>query len=73
MTVAKVDAAGKLSLVQKLATPLRTRTMTLDPATHRVYASAADYKPGPAGADGKPGRPTMVPGSFRVMVYELVK
>ena len=73
MTVARVNDAGKLVQVQKLATPLRTRTMTLDPATHRVYASAADYKPGPAGADGKPGRPTMVPGSFKVMVYELVK
>jgi YVTN family beta-propeller protein len=72
MTVAKVEA-GKLVVVQKLATPERMRTMTLDPATHRVYAAAAVYKPGPAGADGKPGRPTMVPGSFKVMVYELAK
>jgi DNA-binding beta-propeller fold protein YncE len=72
MTVARVEA-GKLVLVQKLATPERTRTMTLDPATHRVYAAAAEYKPGAPGADGKPGRPAMVPGSFKVMVYELVK
>jgi len=72
MTVAKVDA-GKLVQVQKLATPQRTRTMTIDPATHRLYAAAADFKPGPAGADGKPGRSTLVPGSFRVMVYELVR
>ncbi len=72
MTVARVDA-GKLTVVQKLATPERTRTMTLDPATHRLYAAAAEYKPGTAGADGKPGRPTMVPGSFKVMVYEMVK
>jgi DNA-binding beta-propeller fold protein YncE len=73
MTVARVDAAGKLAVVQKLATPLRTRTMTIDPATHRVYAAAADFKPGQPGPDGKPGRPAVVPGSFRVMVYELVK
>jgi DNA-binding beta-propeller fold protein YncE len=73
LTVASVDASGKLTVVQKLTTPLRTRTMTLDPATHRLYAAAAEYKPGPAGADGKPGRPTMVPGSFKVMVYELAK
>jgi DNA-binding beta-propeller fold protein YncE len=73
LTVANVDPAGKLSVVQTLATPQRTRTMTLDPATHRLYAAAAEYKPGPAGADGKPGRPTMVPGSFKVVVYELVK
>jgi len=73
LTVAKVDAAGKLAVVQKLATPQRTRTMTLDPTTHRLYAAAAEYKPGAPGADGKPGRPTMVPGSFKVMVYEMVK
>ncbi len=73
MTVAKVDAAGTLVVVQKLATPLRTRTMTLDPATHRLYAAAAEYKPGQPGPDGKPSRPTVVPGTFRVMVYELVK
>jgi DNA-binding beta-propeller fold protein YncE len=70
LTVATVDAAGKLALVQKLATPPRARTMTLDPKTHKVYAAAADYAPGAPGADGKPGRPQMVPGSFRVMVYE---
>ena len=73
MTVAKVDAAGKLTVVQTLATPQAMRTMTLDPATHRLYAAAADFTPGPVGADGKPGRPTMVPGSFRVMVYQLIK
>ncbi len=73
MTVARVDASGKLAVVQKLATPLRTRTMTLDPATHRLYASSAEFKPGAPGATGRGARPTMVPGSFRVMVYELTK
>ncbi len=68
LTVAKV-ADGKLSLVQKLATPARSRTMTLDPKTHRLYVAAADFQPGPPGPDGKPGRPQMVAGSFRVMVY----
>lgn len=70
MTVATVDASGRLALVQKLATPPRARTMTLDPATHKLYAAAADYTPGAPGADGKPSRPQPVPGSFRVMVYE---
>lgn len=73
MTVAGVNAAGKLELVQTLATPPRTRTMTIDPVTHRVYAAAADFKAGQPGPDGKPGRPAVVPGTFRVMVYELVK
>jgi DNA-binding beta-propeller fold protein YncE len=72
MSVAKV-VGGKLALVQNVKTPERTRTMTLDLATHRAYAAAAEFKPGAPGADGKPGRPTMVPKSFKVMVYELVK
>jgi DNA-binding beta-propeller fold protein YncE len=70
LTVAKVDG-GTFTVVQKLATPARTRTMTLDPATHRLYAATAEFKAGTPGADGKPARPTMVPGSFKVMVYEL--
>jgi hypothetical protein len=69
LTVAKVDQSGKLALVQTLATPARSRTMTLDPTTHKLYVAAADYQPGAPGPDGKPGRPQMVAGSFRVMVY----
>jgi hypothetical protein len=38
-----------------------------------VYAAAAEYKPGQPGPDGKPGRPAVVPGTFRVLVSELVK
>jgi len=72
MTIAKSDAAGTLTLVQTLKTPARSRTMTLDPKTHRVYIAAAEYgAPGPAGANGQPGRPTMVSGSFKVIVYEM--
>jgi DNA-binding beta-propeller fold protein YncE len=71
LTVAKVDAAGKLALVQKLETPPRSRTMTLDPKTHKLYVSAAEFEPAAApGPDGKPGRPKVAAGSFRVMVYE---
>ena len=55
LTVAKVDAAGTLAVVQKLATPPRTRTMTLDPVTHRLYAAAAEYKPGPPGCGRQAG------------------
>jgi DNA-binding beta-propeller fold protein YncE len=72
MTIAKSDASGKLTLVQTLATPARSRTMTLDPKTHRVYIAAAEYgAPGPPGANGQPGRPAIVAGSFRVIVYEM--
>jgi len=72
MTIAKSDAAGKLTLVQTLATPARSRTMTLDPKTHRLYIAAAEYGPaGAPGANGQPARPAIVAGSFRVLVYEM--
>lgn len=70
LTVAKADAAGTLSLVQTLATPPRSRTMTLDPKTHRIYVSAAEFTaPVPAAAGARPQRPPMVAGSFKVVVY----
>jgi YVTN family beta-propeller protein len=70
LTVAKVGDDGRLAVVQKLETPKRARTMTVDPATHRLYVPAADFTPPPA--DAAPGtRPQVVPGSFRVMVYEM--
>jgi DNA-binding beta-propeller fold protein YncE len=73
LTVARADAAGKLALVQTLATPPRSRTMTLDPATHRIYVSAAEFTaPAPPAAGAQPQRPQMVPGSFKVVVYEMI-
>jgi len=72
LTVAKADAAGKLALVQTLPTPPRSRTMTLDPKTHRIYVSAAEFTaPPPAAPGAQPQRPQMVPGSFKVVVYDM--
>jgi DNA-binding beta-propeller fold protein YncE len=68
LTVARADGL-KLSPVQTLVTPPRARTMTLDPKTHRLYVAAAEFKPPVAGPDGKPQRPALVPGSFRIVVY----
>jgi YVTN family beta-propeller protein len=72
LTVAKPDAAGKLTVVQKLATPPRSRTMTLDPKTHRLYVAAAEFTTPPPTPGGKPPRPQMTAGSFKVVVYEMV-
>jgi YVTN family beta-propeller protein len=66
LTVARPEGAA-LEVVQTLATPPRSRTMTLDPKTHRLYVSTAEFGPAPAGG----GRPPVLPGSFRVVVYEL--
>lgn len=67
LTVARPGRSG-LDVVQTLATPSRSRTMTVDPTTHRLYVAAAEFGAVPAGG----GRPSIVPGSFRVVVYEPV-
>ena len=73
LTVARPEGRDKLSVVQTLATPKRSRTMTLDPKTHRLYVAAAEFAPPTAGPDGKPQRPQVAPGSFKVVVYEMGK
>jgi DNA-binding beta-propeller fold protein YncE len=73
LTVARADAAGKLSVVQTLATPPRSRTMTLDPTTHRLYVAAAELAGPTTGPDGKPQRPQVVAGTFRVVVYGMAE
>jgi YVTN family beta-propeller protein len=72
LTVARADAAGKLVVVQTLATPKRSRTMTLDPTTHRLYVAAAEFAAPAAAADGKPQWPQVVAGTFKVIVYGMV-
>jgi DNA-binding beta-propeller fold protein YncE len=75
LTVARVDNAGNLAVVQTVATPPRSRTMTLDPKTHKLYLAAAKFEaPAPApetAPGGRRPRPKMVPDSFKVVVYEL--
>ena len=72
VTIAHLDDQDDLRVVQTLETARSARTMTLDPTTHRIYLSAADYE-APAAADtaGPRRRRRMVPGSFRVLVYGL--
>jgi DNA-binding beta-propeller fold protein YncE len=71
LTVARPEGKDKLTLVQTLATPKRSRTMTLDPKTHRLYVAAAEFAPPTTGPDGRPQRPQVLAGSFKVVVYEM--
>jgi YVTN family beta-propeller protein len=71
LTVARPEGNDKLVVVQTLTTPKRSRTMTLDPKTHRLYVSAAEFAPPVTGPDGKPQRPQVAAGSFKVVVYEM--
>ncbi len=75
VTIAREETPDKLTVVQTLETARGSRTMTLDPKTHKVYLAAVEYQTPaapPAGAPpGKAARPQAVPNSFKVLVYGL--
>jgi len=68
VTVAREESPTSLTTVQTLATRPYARTMTLDPRTHRIYLAVPDFE---ALIPGQQGRPKAIPGTFRVLVYEM--
>jgi DNA-binding beta-propeller fold protein YncE len=68
VTIAHEDG-DKLTVVQTLKTEKSARTMTIDPATHKIYLPSAKFE---APAEGQ-RRGKMVPGTFKILVYELDK
>jgi DNA-binding beta-propeller fold protein YncE len=72
MTVIHQDSPDSYRVVQSVATPTGSRNMGLDPTTHRIFLAAADFAAPPAPANGAPrgrgGRPSVVPGTFKVLV-----
>ena len=70
MTIAKEDAANKLTVVQVLKTERGARTMALDPTTHRIYLPTAQFAPAPSPSPGaSPARPSIVPNTLKLLVY----
>lgn len=67
-TIAHEDG-DKLTVVQTLKTERSARTMTLDPATHKIYLASAKFD---APAEGE-RRGRMVPGTFKILVYGMGK
>lgn len=69
-TIAREDG-DKLTVVQTLTTHRGARTMTIDPATHKIYLPAAEYEATTnAPVAGSPRqRPKMVAGTFKVLVF----
>ena len=65
VTIAQADEHNTYMRLAGLKTPRGSRTMTLDPVTHKIYVAAADYEKGSEGQR----RPNAVPGSFRVLVF----
>jgi YVTN family beta-propeller protein len=69
-TVTIVSETGSgYSVAQTVATALGSKTMVLDPKSHRVYLGSARFGPAPAPtADHPHPRGPMVPGSFAILV-----
>jgi len=69
-TLTVIDASGSsYKVLQTLATQRGARTMTLDPATGKVYVVSAEMGPRPAATAENPRpRPTIMPDSFTVLV-----
>ena len=65
VTITHEDTPDKLTVVQTLQTQIGSRTMTLDPTTHKIYLAAAKFEAPAAGQ--RRGR--MEPDSFKVLVY----
>jgi len=70
-TIAKEETPQKLTVVQALKTEPRARTMALDPQTHRIYLPSAQFQPATTPAPGgSPARPTIVPNTLKLLVYQ---
>ena len=69
VTIAREEAPDKLTVVQTLETQRGSRTMALDPKTHKIYLAAAKFEAPAAGE--RRGR--MAPDSFKILVYGMEK
>jgi outer membrane protein assembly factor BamB len=66
LTVIHQDSPDQYHVAEKVATPVGSRNMGLDPTNHHVFIIAAKFGPVPAGARRGP----VLPGSFQLMVIE---
>ena len=71
LTVVRIDSSGRPEVVQSATTQRGARTMALDLEKHRVFLVTADFSPPPAATAEQPHpRPSIVPGSVRLLVLE---
>ena len=72
MAVIHQDSPDSYKVVENVTTPTGSRNMGLDPTTHKIYVPAASFAAPAAPADGAPrgrgGRPSVVPGTFKLLV-----
>jgi len=71
LTVIHQEAPDDYRVVATVTTQESARTMALDPATHAIFLAAAKLGPPPAATEEQPHpRPSIVPGSFSVLVAQ---
>jgi DNA-binding beta-propeller fold protein YncE len=72
LTVIHQDSPDKYRVVESVVTPTGSRNMGLDPTTHKIYMAAADFAAPPTPPEGAPkgrgARPTVIPGTFKLLV-----
>ena len=66
IAVVKQESADKYTLAETLKTRVGSKTMALDPKTHKLFVPAAEFK-APAGQAN--AGPVMVPKTFSVLIY----
>jgi DNA-binding beta-propeller fold protein YncE len=72
MTVVKEVSPNEFKVMETVTTAPGARTITLDPKSHHVFVSTAQYGETPAPTTENPNpRPKVVPGTFMVMEYSL--
>jgi len=70
MTVVKEVKPDQFEAVQTVPTQRGARTITIDPKSHHVFVTTAEYGPAPAPTTENPRpRPSVVPGTFLVLEY----
>lgn len=71
LTVVHEDDPEHFRVVETVTTQRGARTLALDDQTHRIYLPTAAFGPPPAPTAERPHpRPSIVPGSFVVLVVE---
>jgi YVTN family beta-propeller protein len=71
LTVIHQDSPDEYRVIATVSTQVSARTMTLDPATHRIYLAAAQFGPTPAATAEQPlPRASVMPNSFVILVAQ---
>lgn len=70
ITVVQEVSASEFKVIDTIATEVGARTIALDPKTHHVFVSTAQYGAVPAATAETPNpRPGVIPGTFMILEY----